>query len=248
MDRNYWEKIAPGYDDEIFDVLKNDRQGVIRDVISSLASPRATVLDAGCAVGKWLPVLSPLFKKVIAADISSQNLAIARDRHGALPNIDYLRADFSSPRAKLPLCDVAVCINAILTDAAKKRDVFFTNLGRTVRKGGALVLVVPSLESGMLSRIVQRKWRIDQSLFKQNLSAPAAKKKYEAMLDGNLDIDNVPTKHYLASELELLLQRFGFSVRRIEKIAYEWTTEFVKPPIWLQEPGPWDWLCVATRK
>ncbi len=248
MDRNYWEKIAPGYDDEIFDVLQNDRRGVIRDVIAGLADSKKTVLDAGCAVGKWLPVLSPLFRKVIAADISSKNLAIAQQRHTGLSNISYLRADFSSPRASLPNCDVAVCINAILTHEAKKRDAFFANLAKSVKKGGALVLVVPSLESGMLSRIVQRKWKIDRALFKQQFSSATAARKFDALLDGNLDIDNVATKHYLAAELELLLQRNGFTAHRMEKIEYEWTTEFVKPPEWLQQPAPWDWLCVAEKR
>jgi 2-polyprenyl-3-methyl-5-hydroxy-6-metoxy-1,4-benzoquinol methylase len=77
MDRKYWEKIAPEYNEEIFDVLKQDKKGLIRKAILRYAGKEKTVLDAGCAIGKWLPVLSPLFKKVIAADISSKNLAIA---------------------------------------------------------------------------------------------------------------------------------------------------------------------------
>ena len=72
MKRSYWEKIAPSYNDEIFDVLHNDKKALVSSAIQKYSSKRKTVIDIGCAIGKWLPVLSPLFKKVIAVDISSE--------------------------------------------------------------------------------------------------------------------------------------------------------------------------------
>jgi hypothetical protein len=42
MNRTYWEKIAPSYDDEIFDVLHNDKKAIIRSAIKKLASPDKT--------------------------------------------------------------------------------------------------------------------------------------------------------------------------------------------------------------
>ena len=65
MDRKYWEKIAPEYNNEIFDVLNNDRKRVIISAIKKVASKNKTVVDIGCAIGKWLPVLSPIFKKSV---------------------------------------------------------------------------------------------------------------------------------------------------------------------------------------
>ena len=53
---------------------------IISSAIKKVSAKNKTVLDAGCAVGKWLPVLSPLFKKVIAADISAKNLGIAEKK------------------------------------------------------------------------------------------------------------------------------------------------------------------------
>ena len=78
MDRKYWEKIAPEYNNEIFDVLNNDRKGIILSAIKKVAAKNKTVIDIGCAIGKWLPVLSPIFKKVFAIDISKENLEIAK--------------------------------------------------------------------------------------------------------------------------------------------------------------------------
>ncbi|MFM1840509.1 MAG: hypothetical protein RIR47_558, partial [Bacteroidota bacterium] len=40
MEKSYWEKIAPIYETEIFDVLKNDKQGYIVKAIESFASKK----------------------------------------------------------------------------------------------------------------------------------------------------------------------------------------------------------------
>lgn len=247
MQRNYWEKIAPSYHEEIFDVRANDKAGFITSTIQSIASPSATVLDAGCAIGKWLPVLSPFFKKVIAADISAKNLSIAENKYSELSNIDYLRTDLSGNKPRLQKYDVVVCINAILSSSLKKRTVFFHNLSRCVKKGGHLLLVVPSLESWLLTRIVQHQWKIDSTLFKENLSGKKAIGRYRDIQQGNAEIDNVATKHYLREELVLLLSREGFKTVHSEKIEYEWKTEFLKPPVWLKKPGPWDWMMLAEK-
>lgn len=247
MDRKYWEKIAPEYNEEIFDVLQNDKKAIIRSAILELASPSKTAADIGCAIGKWLPVLSPVFKKVLAVDISAKNLAIAQKNHSGLANIDYLRADMSADKARLPKTDLVVCINAILSDSLRKRIHFFKNLSRCVKKGGHLVLVVPSLESWLMTRIIQQQWKIDRLLHNDRISGKEALKKYKNIQQGNGDIDNVPTKHYLREELQLLLSLDGFAIENSQKIMYSWETEFVKPPQWLKEPYPWDWMIVARR-
>ena len=165
MDRKYWDKIAPGYNEEIFDVLYNDKKNIIRSAIEKFASRSSTVIDIGCAVGKWLPILSPAFKKVLAIDISERNLAIAQNNYPQLKNIEYRHIDMSKEDMQLPKFDVAVCINAILTDSLKKRSIFFNNLAACLKKKGSIVLVVPSLESWLCTRIIQNRWQIDKKLF-----------------------------------------------------------------------------------
>lgn len=247
MDRTYWEKIAPEYNTEIFDVLQNDKKGIILSAIKRLASKEKTVMDIGCAIGKWLPVLSPAFKKVIAIDISIENLNIAKKLYPEFKNVQYARADMSNPKAKFTACDLGICINAILTDTLKKRNIFFANLKKCVKKDGRLFLVIPSLESSLLTSIIRQRWNPDKdadtfiSKNKKNL-------QFKNLLQGNAEIDNVPTKHYLKEELELLLSHEGFVTVEFHKIEYDWTTEFLKPPKWLKEPRPWDWMVIAKRK
>lgn len=246
MDRKYWEKIAPDYNEEIFDVLKNDSKGLIVSAIKAVASGNKTAIDIGCAIGKWLPVLSPVFKKVYAVDISAENLDIAKKLYPKLSNVQYDRIDMSSPNAKMPVCDVGICINAILTDSLKKRNVFFTNLKKCIKKNGHLILVIPSLESSMLTSIIRQRWNPDKDAIgaiKKNKSSFQLKN----ILQGNAEIDNVPTKHYLKEELQILLANEGFKTGDFQKIEYDWNTEFLKPPKWLTEPKPWDWMVVAKR-
>ena len=246
MDRDYWEKIAPDYNDEIFDVLKNDSKGLIVSAIAKIASKKKTVIDIGCAIGKWLPVLSPAFKKVYAVDISRENLEIAKKLYPEFTNVEYDRIDMSGSKAKMPLCDAGICINAILTDSLKKRSAFFTNLKKCIKKNGYLILVIPSLESSMLTSIIRQRWNPDK-----DANGVISKKKSEHqlknILQGNAEIDSVPTKHYLKEELQLLLNNEGFKTEDFKKIEYEWDTEFLKPPKWLKEPKPWDWMVVARK-
>lgn len=247
MERKYWEKIAPAYEDEIFDVLKEDKKKLIRTAIEARASRNHSVLDAGCAVGKWLPVLSPLFGKVMAADISAKNLSLAAKKYPELENVTYQRADLSSAKITLTGYHMAVCINAVLSDSMLKRNRFFNQLSKAVRPQGYLILVVPSLESWLLSRTIQQHHRIDQALFRQKLSDREAASRYRNIQQGNVEIDDVPTKHYLGEELKLILTREGFILEEQHKVEYDWHTEFIAPPAWLTDPRPWDWLCICRK-
>lgn len=248
MEKSYWEKIAPIYETEIFDVLKNDKNGHIVKAIQSFANPKKSIIDIGCAVGKWLPVLSPLFKQVHAIDISAKNLAIAEQKYTALKNINYQRIDMSAKTVPDIQFDAAICINAILTADLKKRNLFFKHMASFLKPKADLVLVVPSLESKIFSHIIANKYNVDDA---KNDIAPTGKKAIEQIRyikDGVTDIDDVPTKHFLKEELELLLDLEGFSTKQIQKIEYDWSTEFHKAPSWLKNPKPWDWMVHAKKK
>lgn len=247
MKRSYWEKMAFSYNDEIFDVLHNDKKALIRSVIKKHSSKSKTVIDIGCAIGKWLPVLSPAFKKVVAVDISAKNLAIAAQLYPQYKNVRYLRADMSGKKTRVPKCDFGICINAILTPSKKDRDIFFQSLSACVKKGGRIVITIPSLESHLLTTVIQQQYKIDKNLFPSTKNAKEAIRKWNNIRQGNADIDDVPHKHYLKEELQLLLANEGFAAENFQKIEYNWDTEFIKPPVWLKDPKPWDWMVVAKK-
>ncbi len=247
MNRKYWETMAPKYDDEIFDVLRNDSSGKIVAAIEKISSKKKTVIDIGCAIGKWIPLLAAQFKEVQAADISAINLQIAKEKYRHFKNVEYQRMDMSADKLSVRPSDAAICINAILTDSLKKRINFFQSLALSLKKGGHLVLVVPSLESKLYTNIIAHRWNVDGD---HQEKIPSSKKAFELannIKQGVTDIDNVPTKHYLKEELDLLLSLEGFKVQAIEKINYTWQTEFHHPPKWLKSPYPWDWMCLAKK-
>lgn len=246
MKRSYWEKIAPIYGDEIFDVLQNDKKALIRSVIENYAGKNKTVIDIGCAIGKWLPVLAPAFKKVVAVDISAKNLEIAASLYPQYKNVKYLRADMSGKKNNLPACDFGICINAILTPDKKARDAFFAALGPCIKKGGRIVLTIPSLESHLLTSVVQQYYNVDKRYFPAEKNGKEALRKWNNIRQGNADIDEVPHKHYLKEELQFLLAEAGFEAEAYHKIEYDWSTEFHQPPK-LNEPKPWDWMVVGRK-
>jgi 2-polyprenyl-3-methyl-5-hydroxy-6-metoxy-1,4-benzoquinol methylase len=248
MKRQYWEKMATTYQEEIFDVLQQDKKKLLVQAIHRYAKPTDQVIDIGCAVGKWLPVLSPLFKKVMALDISANNLKIAASLYPTLTNVAYKRADMSNPQLRLQPAAFGICINAILTPHAKDRTIFFKNLKKCIKKKGTLIMTVPSLESYLLTRILQQQIGIDKKAFAGNISIPKMKMSWKNLLQGVGDIDDVPHKHFLEEELLFNLQQVDFNVLEIKKIEYPWSTEFNRPPKWLQSPYPWDWMIVAQRK
>ncbi len=248
MKKSYWEKIAPSYNDEIFDVLHNDKKALIRKTIKKYAGKNKSVIDIGCAIGKWLPVLSPLFKKVVAVDISAKNLAIAKKLYPQYKNVEYLRTDMSGVKAKLPECDFGICINALLSPSLRDRTKFFNALSAAIKKGGRLIITVPSLESYLLTTILQQQFKIDKGHLPTRAKNKEAEKKWNNIMLGNVDIDTVPHKHFLKEELQLLLSREGFATEAAHKIEYDWSTEFHKPPQWLKKPKPWDWMLVCKKR
>jgi 2-polyprenyl-3-methyl-5-hydroxy-6-metoxy-1,4-benzoquinol methylase len=247
MDRKYWEKIAPDYDAEIFDVLANDKKHYIISAIQEFAGPGKSIIDIGCAVGKWIPVLAPRYRRVYAIDISSKNLSIAKRRFSDLDNVVFERVDMMSSKAAISRCDVALCINAILTPSLQGRSIFFKNLAAAVKKGGHIILVVPSLESTLMAAIIAHRWKVD-GIGKSKIKMKEASLKWEHIVQGNIYIDGVPTKHYLQDEIRLILAQEGLEAIKFQKIEYSWHTEFLRPPVWLKSPYPWDWMCVAKKK
>ncbi|MBM3412971.1 MAG: class I SAM-dependent methyltransferase [Bacteroidetes bacterium] len=247
MKRNYWEKMASNYQEEIFDVLQHDKKKWIAKAIKTYANSQHQVIDIGCAVGKWLPLISPLFKKVIALDISSNNLKIAQSTYPNLKNVNYQQGDMSNNRFRVAPAELGICINALLTPHAKDRFAFFINLTRCIKPGGILILTVPSLESYLFTRIIQQQFKIDTPQFAEKLTKDKAVRHWKNLKQGVVNIDEVPHKHFLQEELKLNLVQHHFEPIQFKKIEYSWNTEFVNPPQWLKQPLPWDWMVMAKR-
>ncbi|HRO97804.1 MAG TPA: class I SAM-dependent methyltransferase [Flavobacteriales bacterium] len=246
MNEHDWDRVADTFEQEIFNVPANDRQGVIRSTLEELGGPDRTVADLGCGVGRTLPLLSALFGRVHAVDISSKCLDIARAAHPQLSNIQYLHADLSHSRKGFPQAHVVLCINTWLSGDLRTRMGIISNTCKSVKRGGHLVLVVPALGSALLSAFRQVQWGLRLGTEPSEVEQQAALRG-SALELGLVEIDKVATKHYLKEELEVLLNEQGMRIERMQKLEYPWTTEFEAPPRWMREPYPWDWFVLARR-
>ena len=250
MDKSYWNRVARDYDGEIFDVLAADRRRVVLKAVKKFASKDATACDFGCGIGKLLPTLSKHFGRVIALDISKRCLRSARRACRKSRNITYRKVDLSKPKTRLDKVPLGVCVNVAMTASPKKRERILTNVTKHIARGGHLVLVVPSLESALLAnfRLIQWHVRDGWSHGKASRSGLWRNRDEAAVCRGIVPIENVPTKHYLKEELQVLLKERGMSVIATKKVKYSWKTEFADPPKWMKKPYPWDWLVVAERR
>jgi SAM-dependent methyltransferase len=247
MDKAYWNKIGSGYNEEIFDVYSEDRNRRLLRYLKRHANENHFAVDFGCGTGKALPYLATSFKKVLAIDISEALLKQAR--LAPYNNVEFKRLDLAKP-VRIPRADFVFCCNVAILPNVEKDKAIIKNAQRVLKSGGSALFVIPSAEStlfaGMRIMDVYEKEGVKfNRIPRSDLSYFDVSKK--DLLQGLFKISGVATKHYSHSEIEVLFQSAGFIVKSINKIEYNWTTELTRPPKWLREPYPWDWLVECEK-
>lgn len=246
MDITYWNRAASHYDDDIFSVWRNDRNGVLRRALDDLADPKGVAGDLGCGSGIILPQVAMRFGTVHAIDLSPKLIASARKVCAEFTRIHYAAADLASRRgavAKLPPLDFVLNVNVLIMASRPLREKILRTLALSLKPGGHLLLVVPALESVLLTNARLAEW----NRRRRTKRKPDKVLDAQALGEGLVKIEGVATKHYLREELPLFLDTAGLTLESLEKIEYEWDTEFDIAPKWMQEPYPWDWMCLAKR-
>jgi SAM-dependent methyltransferase len=247
MKREYWNKLAGCYEDKIFSVLHNDRKQLVVQQIRKLGTPEKTACDYGCGIGLFLPYLADNFQKVFAIDISRGLIAKAKKKCSRLSNIEYIAADLAANGLRLPNTHFILSVNAIIMPSLACRMRILDVMAGHILKNGHLLLVVPSLESAMLTDFRLIEVNLRNGFGPASAVRAGFEKSNPPRLQGIVAIEDVPTKHYLKEELVALLERRGLRIREIRKIEYPWDTEFDSPPGWMKQPYPWDWLVVAQK-
>lgn len=244
QERSHWNKIGSDYQEEIFDVFRSDRLKLLPATIAKYANKNHTAIDFGCGVGRAFEYLSPAFKSVFAVDISDNLLALAKKT--AFSNITFKQHDLTKPLKAS--ADFGFCCNVVMLPEVELNKIMLKNIRSCINRGGHAVLVMPSLESFMYSG-----WRLIEWYKKENTSPEEIDASELAgfkgaktdMIQGIVRIDNVKTKHFLEPELRVLFTNAGFSEVNINRLEYDWTSEFSDPPKWMKEPYPWDWIIDA---
>lgn len=247
MDTEYWNNAIKDYDREVLDSISADREGVIRRRLGQYTRKEKLAADFGCGVGKYVSVLARNFKHVYAIDFAAQLLKIARERCDE-PNIRWMQGDLATTRFRMRRAHFGVCQNVLISPERRKREAILANINRHLVRGGHLMLLVPSTESAIYANQRLVEWNRREGLRGKALTREVeVPRNTLELIDGLFGRDGVPTKHYLKEEALIMLNRTGFESLSVDKVQYDWDSEFADPPPWLSEPFPWDWLVVARK-
>jgi SAM-dependent methyltransferase len=248
-EEKHWNNIAPSYEDEIFDVFKSDKTKKLPKLFDKYGNKRQTAIDFGSGVGKAFNYIAPIFKNVIATDISAECLAISKEKT-SFKNITFVHADLTDSQVSFPEADFALCCNVIILPEVEKNRKIIQTIYKSLKPGGAAVFVMPSLDSMLFTAWRLIEWYKREGVKPEDIPESELSGFRGSKLDilqGIVQIDKHRTKHYTYSEILVIFNEIGFTDIVIDRLEYSWKTEFASPPQWLKEPYPWDWVVECKR-
>lgn len=249
MDAKHWDSLAGTFEQEVMSSLHTDKSGVLNKALRKYISKKDHVADFGCGVGGFIPLLSKCAKHVSGSDFSPKCIEVAKEKFALKKNVDFFVHDLTKPLKKK--YDVAVAANVLIAHQPDMLKKMLQNLAASVKRGGYLIVVVPSLESSLhVYKTVAEVLMLQGETPEESRKSAAAdmKKDYISIFDGVIRVGDVPTKHYLAEEFEAQLLRFDMEVVERKKLQYPWDTEIESPPKKLKASEPWDWMFVAKKR
>ncbi len=247
-EESHWNKIADKYEDEVLNAFESDKERKLAWYFKKHGNKNHKAIDFGCGIGNGFHYLAPNFGEVLAIDISQNCIDIAREK--PYDNIRFERKDLTRKKLTLTPVDFVLCSNvAIFAEVSKNYDIL-RNVFRALKKNGNALFVVPSLESTMFYAWRMIDWYRREGVKPNKIPKSEFnyyRKDVKDILQGIVEIDGRPTKHYSHSELQVIFKEARLEVTAIERLEYDWKTEFASPPKWMKEPYPWDWM-VECRK
>lgn len=248
-DAERWNKIAATFEEDVLNVFKADKNDIIKKWVRKYAGKNKVAIDFGCGIGRGLPLLSPLFKKVIAVDVSAKCVKTAELL--GYKNVEFGIADLAGKKINLPKADFVLCTNVAISGSKRRNYQIIKNTLAAVKKGGTALFVLPSQESSSISSWRLLDWWLKEGAEVKDIPSSDLKhlipRKPSDIRDGIIDTANAPTEHYLLRELYTIFNKPQLAINCIGQVQYNWNTEFNSAPKWMREPYPWDWLVVVKK-
>jgi SAM-dependent methyltransferase len=233
MKRAQWNRLAETFEEEVCDISREETADQLASLVRlALPSVGSCVLaDLGCGLGSFLLKYRRHFSKMIAVDFASKILARAKKRCARLDGVEWHCMEIAKAGHVLgSVADLTVCMNVITSPDAAVRSAIWRSVARVTKAGGYALVVLPSLESERMVQAV--------SNGKAKDSGPGK--------NGLVLREDAVQKHFLRSELEPALARYGFELFRIRRAYYPWRKEGMRKPH-KATGNPWDWACLALR-
>lgn len=146
-DSRFWDRIAGKYaQSAIADEASYQRKlAITRDYLG----PEAEVLELGCGTGSTALAHAPYAKHILATDISSAMLEIARDRAAAagIANVTFRQSALETLEAPAESFDAVLCLSIL--HLVEDRPGAIRKAAGFLRPGGVLVSSTACLNDGM---------------------------------------------------------------------------------------------------
>ncbi len=253
MDRKDWDLVAKDYFNELSSPFEHDVINPLPDEIGRIKdSKRMTAGDIGCGIGNLIPLLSERFEKVIALDFSKGMVDAAKKRCEGKRNIELMQrsmTDLSELKGKL---DVAFAINSIIMPSTRDVDASIKEIHSTIKEGGRLIAVFPSLESVLYESMLVHETQLARFEDEEKAAINTRRivgKQYYDFYTGMIDVEG-KQKHFYEFEIRHRLEKAGFRNIRIKKVLYPWEKVESTPlpeSVKGKEVKLWDWFVTADK-
>ena len=236
----HWDRIAPRWNEEVFNTLLCARNRVVRAELASAARTASSIADFGCGVGTYLPLLSRLFDSVHGFDQSPECVRLAREKMRGRANVrvDVAHRATRDTRSRF---DAILAVNVAIHPSKREWHQVLRSMFIKLKPGGRFLLVVPSRESADLVR------EASQQDDEEDIESVPSSLVTARRRPGIVRFGGVPTRHFEQTELREVLARLGLVSIRFRRVEYSWTSHAITPPADLKAARPWDWLIVARK-
>ena len=249
MKVRYWDSLADDFASDVFEITERDLNRVIAGTARRLGGERLVAGDFGCGAGASARAIAPYFGKVVALDFSEKLLDVARAKTTA-ENIEYRKADLTKKLSPEYSCDVAFCFNVLIMSRAKDRAKIAANVVSTLKKDGAGVFIVPSIESELRSFQIALEcrlragWALDDAVKEID---KGARREIVSLSQGLITLGGAPTKHFFGDEIVELLQRSALGKVSLQRVHYPWDVVLDDIQDDIPAAPPWDWMAIGRK-
>lgn len=248
MEEKEWDKIAKHYHSEIVSPFyKQKNNKIIAEIKNIKNKKEKTAAEFGCGffyLGKSLKH----FKKIHASDFSKEMLKIARQKNKFIKNITFKKEDIRKIKYKNKF-DIIISINSILMPSIKDIKRSFSNIYRSLKNKGKLILILPSIESALYHNFLLLNKELKNKTEKKAIESAKTKaenKKYDYFL-GIYSEEKERQKFYYRHEIRYILKKTGFKKRNIKKFKYPWGNDISDFQDFPKEDKLWDWFITAEK-
>ncbi|MBI3675850.1 MAG: class I SAM-dependent methyltransferase [Proteobacteria bacterium] len=234
MNRSQWNALAADFQNEVCDIAREETNDRVKHFVRAGTSPGGVLVDMGCGVGSFIRKFGGPFGEIVGVEFAPKIIARAKQRCAKMSNVHWLTMEIPRAAAKIGRrSDFTVCLNVITQENEQRRAILWASLASVTKRGGHVLVVVPSLEAArMVERVANGGHRTVDSVIHA---------------DGLVERDDALQKHFTRAELDEIFIANGFTPKRIGRAHYPWNKEGMRETKSRRGHRPWDWICLAQR-